>query len=287
MTTATSDRLDTAPAPSEAPTNSDLASLFYGSPKAPAADLPKSEHAPTPPSEPGPSVSAGEQPTDSSEKANAPPTGKAEEQVAEKEAGKDEGGHQAAARKLGRQVKDLETQLTERDERLAALSEEVRILKAKADGTYQEPKAPTAEEIRQKAIFDERERHSRTVAQELYGRDVVKKAIYDDGSAYEALVKRKPWLQLEVMRHESPTVRGMQLLALEDFTAHYGDDPGKWIEKIVAEVKPKLFEEFKSHTTATPVGREAPSVSDGRGSGESQPRQRSMADLFYGPSSTK
>lgn len=267
------DKPATAPAQSEAPVES-LAEKFYGSPKKAVAETPAPVETPAPGSENGTPPPAKEPAP--AEKVEEPPKGKADTEDEK---------HQAAAQRLGRKVKDLEHELELRDGVMNELRAEIQLLKDKAEGKDTTPKAKTPEEIRAEAIFAERERNSKIVAQERYGKEAVKKGIYDENSDYEKLVKRKPWLQIEVMRHESPTVRGMQLLALEDFTSTYGEDPGQWVAKILAEAEPKILEKFKSQTTTTPVGGEPPSISDARGDGGPPTREKSLADLFYGPGS--
>lgn len=282
MTTATIDQPTTeTPAKTDSPAATDLASVFYGPDKAPDADTSKDSANPTPEPETGSSATLDKASADSTGTAKAdPPKGT---EVKKDEKKPDEAGHIAAARRLGNEVKELKTQVE-------AMAEENRILKEKADGTYQKPKDPTPEEIRAKAEFDGRESASRQVAFEKYGKEVVRTRVYGvdengkllgEPSEYEALVKAKPWIQQRVMRSEQPAMEAMRVLEQEAFIEKYGDDPTQWATKIEAELRPKIMDEFKKQTTTQPTGKEVPTVTDGRGSG-GQKRERSLSEVFYG-----
>lgn len=275
------------------PTETDVVSVFYGKGDA-GADLPMRTTTPSANSESGhsatPSASAdsteppktGDQPKGTAETNEK--EGSKEKKVSEKagekekEGGKDQTeSHRAAAARLGIEVKELRTQLAQRDATLAELRTEIEKLK----GTYKEPPKPTEEQIRAQAEFEGREKASRTVAEGLYGAEAVKAKIYDPGSEYEQLIQAKPWVQLEVMRHPQPAVEAMRILEREAFMAKYGDDPSKWVEKIQAEIEPLLFEKFKQSTQVPPTGKEPPTVTGSRGSGGHE-RERSLVDIFYG-----
>lgn len=283
MTTAAIDKPTTsASETSDSPKDTDLASVFYGTEPEPASDSPKETATPTTEPDNGSSTTpekASADPADSAKPGDSP---KGEEKKEEKKP--DDGGHRAAAARLGNEVKELKTQVE-------AMAEENRILKEKADGTYQKPKDPTPEQIRAKAEFDGRESASRSVAFEKYGKDVVRARVYGvdengkllgEPSEYEVLVKGKPWLQERVMRSQQPAMEAMRVLEQEAFIATYGDDPTQWATKIEAELRPKIMDELKKQTKTQPTGKDVPTVTEGRGSGGPE-RERSMADVFYGP----
>ncbi len=283
MSTATIEsRNGLASNPSDAPQEAEIVSAFYGQGAAKGIDLPKPDGTPAaeqPGSSATPKASA-----DSPAKADAAPTGqetpKAEE-TPEAKPKADDSHHAVAARRLGNQVKDLTTQLSE------AL-EKIKTLETKDDqGSKTEP---TPEEIRAIEHFKGREQASRSLAFDRYGEAVVKEKIYGvdkdgkdlpDGGEYFHLVKEQPWIQLEVRQHPQPTMAAMRALERQAFIDRYGEDPTQWAEKVIAEAKPKIIDEFKRHTAAPPTGTPPPTVTGTRG--ESGPeRTRSMTDVFYG-----
>lgn len=282
MTTATDDATKPASEQAGAPDEPSIIDVFYGpAPKA-ETDLPDQSPTSTPDSEKG-SAAPSDQTAVASpgpEKTTEPPKGaedekaKAEKEKAEKD--KDKDSHQAAARRLGNEVKDLKAQLEVK-------TEENKILQAKLDGTYKEPDKPSPEEERKLAEFRGREAASRQVAFEKYGEQTVREKIYEKGSAYEDLVGRKPWVQLRVLRSAQPAMEAMRVLEEQSFLEQYGEDPTQWEAKIIEAVKPKLLEEFKQ-SLKPPTGKEVPTVTDGRGdSGRHEP-ERSLTDIFYGSS---
>lgn len=267
MTTAIQEQpAHAAPAPAEA----DLVSIFYDVPKAKAETV-----APQPAkdSETGP----GATPTEASAPAAEPtrtdevPMGKEPQKV---EKAPEEKGHAAAARRLGGEVADLKRMQ-------AAMAEENRVLKAKLDGTYEEPAQPSTEEVTARAEFKGRETASRAIAEGVYGAEAVQAQVYDDASPYKTLVSEKPWLHVRVAKSAQPTVEAMRVLKEQEFFKTYGEDVSHWVAKIEAQLKPKLLDEFKKHATIPVTGTIAPSITEARGSG-GPTKETSLAELFYG-----
>ncbi len=185
-----------------------------------------------------------------------------------------EESQRVAARRLGNEVKELKGQVQ-------ALAEENTTLKAKLDGTYKEPPQPTPEQVMARAEFNGREVASRAVAHQLFGEEFVKTQVYDDKSPYEQLIKQKPWLHARVVRHDQPAVEAVRVLKEQEFMTTYGTDPSQWVSKIEAELRPKLFAEFKKSQGAAVVGETVPGITEARGSGGHAP-QKSLADRLYG-----
>lgn len=267
MTTATAEQTAT-------PT--DFSSVFYDEPEATPTTTPETPPAPAP--EPGPAATP---------EASAASTETAKESESPKGTetkGKDEGGHMAAARRLGQEVADLKREFS-------VIVEENRVLKAKLDGTYQDPPKETPEEAVARAEFKGREAASREVAVSLYGKDALEKDVYGEGSTFKQLVKEemeqakgKSWTYLEVMHSPQPPIAAMRVLARREFTKKYGDDPAQWVEKITAELEPKILEKFKTQAAVPVTGAPAPTVSDARGSG-GRAREKSIESMFYGEGS--
>ena len=185
-----------------------------------------------------------------------------------------ETGHMAAARRLGQEVSELK-------KGLAMLTEENRTLKAKQDGTYQDPPQPTEAQIAEYAEFRGRETASRAVAEGTFGVEAVQTQIYGDDAPFRALVDKHPWLYQRVRHNPQPAVEAMRVLKEQAFIERYGDDATQWVAKIEHELKPRWTQEFKAQQPVSVVGTVAPTVTGARGSGGVKP-EKSIQDLFYG-----
>lgn len=273
MSTTMTDPVTTTPTP--VPVEPDPVSMFYDQ-TVPVEELPLLEiPSPTPQTDAGlealPTTEPAS-PTPATAKLETPPLGTETKEQEKKSA--DEKGHAAAARRLGSEVATLKRELQ-------AVADDNRVLKAKLDGTYEEPTAPTAADVEMRAEFKGRETASRAVADGLYGAEVVQAQVYDDASPYKTLVQAQPWLHVRVAKSAQPTVEAMRVLKEQEFLAKYGTDATQWVSKIEAELKPKMLDEFKKQSVTPVTGRQAPSVTEARGSGGTA-REKSLEDLFYG-----
>lgn len=266
-----------APATDSAPGS--LLTQLYSSPTPAVATSDATTSTPTPetgsaatPQEsavPAGTVKADPQKDAEAEQAKAAEVKKAEEKA------KAEESHRAAARKLGTEVKELKTQLMQ-------VLEDNRILKARLDGTYEEPQQPTPEQIAERAKFEGRELASRELAYEKYGQDKVEERIYAEQSEYKGLISQEPWYHVRVANSPHPTLEAWTVLEEHAFKTTYGNDPTQWAAKIIAEAKPAIVEEFKKTLTVTPTGHPAPSVTQARGDGGPTARPKTLAELMYG-----
>ncbi len=280
--------MSTAVAEPAAPTGADAPmdalAAFYGPASKTPADSPAvSQPASAPTAEPG---SATPPPETVAPAAEVKPTAPKE---AETEKGKDEEGHRQAARRLGKQVQELHAQN-------AQLAEEIRILKAKADGTYEEPQGPTPEQIEKKARFLGRELASRELANQKYGPDKVQARIYDpDCELTQFLTEQQQdeqtWQSVRIIESQQPAMEAWKILEERTFQKIYGTDPTQWKAKILAEARPAMEEEIRAELkktlSAMPTGAPAPSVTIARGDGGPPKQEKSMLDLFYGPAPTR
>jgi hypothetical protein len=203
----------------------------------------------------------------------------AEQAKVDAEKAKTEESHRQAARKLGKQVQELQAQLEQ-------LAEDNRILKAKADGTYEEPTGPTPEEIEKRAEFAGREMASRELAFQKYGEQKVLERIYEKDSEYDQLRQQQPWYHMRTIQSPHPTLEAWTILEEHAFKQKYGNDPSQWAAKIIADAKPALQEEWKKTLSAPVVGTPAPTVTQARGDGGPPTRVKSMTELFYGNPAT-
>lgn len=256
-----------SPAGADAPV--ELSSMFYGSPSVAPAEASAEQPPSAPTAEPGPATSPQETVAPAAEVKPDPP------KDTEAEKAKAEEGHRQAARRLGKQVAELQTQMQ-------TLAEENKVLKAKIEGTYEEPQGPTPEEIRARAEFEGRELASRELAATKYGADKVEERIYAPGSELRQLLTEQPWQQARIARSAQPTLEAWNILEEQTFRARYGNDPSQWAAKIIESAKPALLEELKKTLHAPVVGTPAPTVTQARGSGGPGKRERSLTDVFYG-----
>lgn len=260
-----------APGSTDAPV--DLVKAFYGSPSPVVTDPPASpQPTSTPNAETG--TVAPPQPEIATPAAEVKPETPKE---AETEKAKDEDGHRQAARRLGKQVRDLEAKMDQ-------LAEENKVLQAKLDGTYEEPQGPTPEQLRARAEFEGREVASREVANQRYGEEKVAERIYAKDSELNQIRSEQPWIDHRIAMSSQPTLEAWNILEEHAFKAKYGNDPSSWRDKILAEAKPVLMEEFKKTLHAPPTGAPAPSVTTARGDGGPTQRPKTLAELMYGKS---
>lgn len=271
MTTATMPTAAPAETPIPVPVEPDLASMLYDQTEPVAPPVPE------PAAEPAVVSDQGPAPLPVKDLDAAPDLPKVEpspvgEETKPKPA--EEKGHAAAARRLGSEVADLKRTT-------AALAEENRVLTAKLAGTYEEPVQPTTPELEARAEFKGRETASRAVAEGLFGAEAVQTQVYDDESPYKRLVQAQPWLHVRVAKSAQPTVEAMRVLEEQAFLAKYGTDVRQWVTKIEAELKPKILDDLKRQSVTPLIGKQAPSVTEARGSG-GPVRSKSLEDLFYG-----
>lgn len=266
-----------APAAQSAPP--DMKAMLYGSaPKVPTVLPAEGQPSSVPSAETGPSATAEPSAVPAAE-------GKSEtvKADAQDQAPKPDDGHMKAARRLGKEVQDLKAQLAQQ-------AEELRVFKAKADGTYEEPQGPTPEQVQAKAIFEGRELASRELANQKYGPDKVQARIYDPECELNQFLTEQQqdgqtWQNLRIVQSHQPTMEAWKILEERAFQKTYGTDPTQWKAKILAEARPSMVEEIRAELKKTlaamPTGAPAPSVTVARGDGGPAPRRQSLADLMY------
>lgn len=270
MTTATVET--PAPAQTADPSQPSLSDVLYGPPAKSEAAPPEPPVSPEPTADSAPSPTPEESATAPAEtKAEDPPKGTEDDTLKKQLA-----AQRKANGELGRKVADYETQIQQ-------LSQEMKVLKAKLDGTYEEPPAPTEEQIRAQAEFQVKEKLSRAEAAKLFGEETVQAQVYAPDSPYQQLIQADPAVHVRVMRSDLPVVQAMRELKRHAFETEYGSDPEQWEAKIADKLKPKFFTEFKKQLAQTPVGQTVPTVSEARAQArEATPRERSLAELLYG-----
>lgn len=245
----------------------DLSAVFYGKGEALVAPA-------APPSAPKTDglQSSAEKPTPAP--AEAP---KAEEKKPETPKGEEEkrfDEQRNTNRRLGSELKEAKDQLQQ-------ATEQIKMLQAKLDGTYQEPPKPTQEQVLAQERFRAKEQASRPMVVERFGEEIVNRQIYDKDSKFNQLVASRRDLAMRVIDSDLPAMEAMYAVGQEDFEAKYGRDPYKWVEKIEAELRPIILEEFKKQAATQPVGSPAPTVSEARGTGGGSTASRTLEQIFY------
>ena len=267
MTTAVAE--PAAPVGTDAPVG--LAQMFYGQPSDVRTDLPaESQPASTPHAEPGLATPPQEPVAPAAEVKPEPPTTEGEDEKA-----KAEESHRQKARLLGKQVHELKTHVDQ-------LAEENRILKARLDGTYEEPQDPTPEQIQMRAKFAGLELASREIANQRYGEEAVNERIYAKDSDLNKLREECPWMDARISVSHQPTVEAWNILEEHAFKQKYGADPSAWKTKILAEARPAMLEELRKTLQVTPIGGPAPTVTQARGDGGPTQQPKTLAQLMYG-----
>ncbi len=271
----------TVPEQAAPPAEPSLSAMLYSPDVEPATAPPDEVSPPATTPDPDPSPDPATPPVDSKQpeepSAGTEDTdGKLKKQLAEQT---------KANKRLGKELADL------RDAQ-RKLAEDNHVLLAKLRGDYQEPAQPTPEQTAAEAVFKERERSSRKVAEELFGAEAMNKRIYgdnpDEKPELTLLIEEEKAsnagqispTKLAILLDDAPAVKAMRVLQTRDFVAQYGEDPTKWAEKIIADAKPKILEDLKKQLTTPVTGSQPPTVSNGRGAG-TPPREKSLADLMF------
>lgn len=291
MTHATAEQ---APADTTVPaqTPTDLASVLYGSTDPKPVDPPSSEEADTQETNPEPeststpdteakadetasTSSPGDEPKPDASKGNEDPIAK---ELREQ---------RAANRRLGRER-------DERDAQITSLRQEMQELRAKLDGTYEEPPKPTPEQIEEAARFQARVESSIERAVTIWPEEVVKKRASGDGSEFTQMVSEESQggklpseSLIRVRKSKQPAIEAMYVVGERDFREKYGSDPFQWEAKIAAkveaELRPKITNELKKTMTAQPTGAPVPSIGEGRSARRSDStKPKDLVDLLYG-----
>jgi hypothetical protein len=151
--------------------------------------------------------------------------------------------------------------LTQRQ--LAAQEREIRILRAKVDGTYTEDMEteglPTSEEIAAESERKGRFDASRATNERLYGKDVVNRLLFAPdspwASRYEPKAGQIPdpsvrWVHERVMSAADPIGEALKVVRLDLFFERYGgDDPDKIRQGIAAEIRADVEKTVRAQVT--------------------------------------
>lgn len=130
------------------------------------------------------------------------------------------------------------------ERKAAELEAQLKRIEAKLDGTYEEPKAPSADEAKAAGDAFGRIRASHAAAIELHGEEFVNKTVWNLDSPYQQIQARSPRLKARVMEAEAPVLEAIKVVKEEEAKKLYGDSPEEMRKKIREEELPKLKQEI-------------------------------------------
>lgn len=134
------------------------------------------------------------------------------------------------AEKKDKQIKDTRDALTqerkdklELKRQLAEQAEQLKVINAKLDGTYEDKKAPhkTDEQVKAESDYSAKIKLSEKNAKKKHGEEVIEEKITAKDSPYMVLEREKPWVGPRVGYSDDPIEEALQVLWEEDkFTEH-------------------------------------------------------------------
>ena len=163
--------------------------------------------------------------------------------------------------KLEKQLKDtrdfstrVQQQNVELGRKLDLTLQEVKDLKAKMDGTYEEPKAPDTKQVEQKAVDHTKLAASHYAAVELFkaqGMDdekaeaEVQALVWKEDAPFQALQK-DPAVLARVLNAKLPVLEAIKVVREAEARRHYGDSP----EAMRATIEKELQDKFDKQLDA-------------------------------------
>lgn len=182
---------------------------------------------------------------------------------------------------------ELSQKLKERDRAISRignenkeLKRELDIMKAKIEGTYEEPVKPSPDDEKALADFQGRERADMRAAVGMYGAEVIQDSLYADNNPYLQLIKDEPWWHQRVMSSPNPVQEAMTILSERRLVKELGSDLDKAKTKLAEEMKPKLLEEITSKERVVTTGKTPPSLSSVRTAGNETEKGRGSLSRF-------
>ena len=130
-------------------------------------------------------------------------------------------------------------------ERKASLLEaQLKRIEAKLDGTYEEPTAPSTEQIRADADVTGRIKASHKAAVRQYGEPFVMETVWNQDSPYQELQARDPRIRARVMEADDPVLEAIAAVKEYQDGQKYGRTPEEIRKKLEAELAPKLKQDI-------------------------------------------
>lgn len=130
------------------------------------------------------------------------------------------------------------------EKREAALAARLERIEKKLDGTYEEPTAPSLEQVTADADATGRIKASHHAAVRHYGEAFVMETVWNHDSPYQVLQAKDPQIRARVMHADDPVLEAIAVVKEDQDGAKYGRTPEEIRKKIEAELKPKLQQEI-------------------------------------------
>lgn len=126
---------------------------------------------------------------------------------------------------------------------MTAMQQQLDILGKKLEGTYEEPKAPSAEEVRRQSSLVARVDASMAAAIEQFGQAEVEALITGAEAPWKELEK-DPAINARVFASRLPVVEAMKVVKEQQTKAKYGGDLSKMKEVLTEELRESIRAEL-------------------------------------------
>ena len=235
---------------------------------------------------PAPVKAAEKAPTDENVEPKAEVKVAATKDAKEPKEGADDAADVGTLNKRLKDTRDYATKLGQENKELkkshSALVKELEVVKAKLDGTYQDPPPISPEQQTAMEKFKARVEIDNQLMIDQYGAEQIQKLIWDTDSPYQQLEIMDPALKMRVSNATRPVLEAMKVVEEHKFFEKYGRDPVKIREAIIAEERENLTAEIKAELKGKPIST-VNSLSGATGapreSNRVQPSQGSVPDL--------
>jgi hypothetical protein len=132
------------------------------------------------------------------------------------------------------------------------LQERLDRIEKKIDGTYEEPKAPSTEQLTYDAEMRGKIRASHRAAVRKHGEEFVMNQVWLPDSPYQKLQDANPLVTQRVMASDDPVQEALDILQEEEDAKKYGRTSEEMKRKIEEELKPKITQEILAGLKSKP-----------------------------------
>jgi len=185
------------------------------------------------------------------EETKAKPEAKAEPKAAESEKPKDDADDkiQKQLRDTKKWANDINMQHVETQRKLDATLRELDTVKKKLDGTYEEPKRESADEVIERERLNIKVAASIEAAKEMFGEETVQNFIFAEDAPFKELEK-DPAIRARVYTKALPVVEAIRVVKEHEAKKKYGDTPEAMAKAIEKELTEKLTKEITEKVKA-------------------------------------
>jgi hypothetical protein len=132
------------------------------------------------------------------------------------------------------------------------LQERLERIEKKIDGTYEEPKTPSTEQLTYDAEMRGKIRASHRAAVRKHGEEFVMNQVWLPDSPYQKLQDANPLVTQRVMASDDPVQEALDILQEEEDAKKYGRTSEEMKRKIEEELKPKITQEILAGLKSKP-----------------------------------